>query len=1030
MLEKIINWSLQKRLLVLALGMAVMIFGVLELRKSEVDIFPDLTAPTVTVLTEAGAMTPVEIEQLITLPVENGLNGLSGLRRIRSNSLSGISVVYAEFEWGTDIYRARQLVTEKIQLIQESLPENVGSPVLAPISSIMGEIMFIALHSDVHSTIELKTVADWEVRQRLLSISGISDIIPIGGDTKQYQILIKPEKLIAYGLHVDEIIQAIRESNQNASAGYYVQNSQEYMIRGIGRFTNSEDISQTVIASKHGNPIRIADVAEVVIGAAAKRGTGSYNGNKAVVLAIQKQPNINTLELTKTIETSIDEIQSSLPEGMKIEKDLFKQSSFIDAAISNLSHALRDGAILVIIIVLLFLLSIRATLITLVAIPLSLFSTIFLLNALDITINTMTLGGMAIALGVLVDDAIIVVENIIRRLQQNSEKEESQQLSRLKVISDATFEIQSSIVFATMIILLVFVPLFFLEGMEGKLLAPLGMAYISALVASLIVAITITPVLSYYFLKIKSKNVHETSHFLLGLTTAYEAILRLTIYRWKMLVISFGTLFIVAGFFLFSAGKSFLPEFNEGSLTVAVVSLPGTALEESDRLGGKVEAVLLGFKEVVSVTRRTGRAELDPHAQGVHASEMEVSLSMKDRSKEDFLQALRKELATVAGVNISIGQPISHRIDHMLSGSKAAIAIKIFGEDINEQRTIAKKIKHIVEDVQGTVDVMVENQTDLPQLVMEFNRPVMASYGISVAELSTIIQTAFYGTKATKLIEKNRLYDVVIKYHQKEEVDLDVIKSTPVLASSGVQVPLEALVSITEARMPYMISREGMKRKTVLTANVSDSDLIGIVKAIKKGIANNVTLPKGYHIEYGGQFESAEASSNILMFLGTLVIFGVFLLLYMAFTSVRDALLVLVNLPFALIGGVVGLYVSGGIISIATLIGFITLFGIATRNGVMMISHIHNLILLEGINDFEKAVKQGAKERLIPILMTALAAGLAMVPLALGVGEAGSEIQAPMAMVILFGLLSSTLLNMIILPALYLRFGSLRTNTI
>ena len=1030
MLEKIINWSLQKRLIVLALGMAVMIFGVLELRKSEVDIFPDLTAPTVTVLTEAGAMTPVEIERLITLPIENGLNGLSGLRRIRSNSLSGISVVYAEFDWGTDIYRARQLVTEKIQLIKENLPENVGSPVLAPVSSIMGEIMFIALHSDKHSTIELKTVADWDVRQRLLSISGISDIIPIGGDTKQYQVLIKPEKLIDYDLNVYEILQAIRQSNENASAGYYVQNSQEYMIRGVGRLQNIEDISSTLISVKDGTPIRISDVADVQIGAAAKRGTGSYNGNKAVVLAIQKQPNVNTIELTKKIEASIDEIQSSLPEGMKIEKDLFKQSSFIDAAINNLLNALRDGAILVVVIVLLFLLSIRATLITLMAIPLSLFSTIFLLNALDITINTMTLGGMAIALGVLVDDAIIVVENIIRRLQQNSEKEVSKQHSRLKVISDATFEIQSSIVFATMIILLVFVPLFFLEGMEGKLLAPLGMAYVSALVASLIVAITITPVLSYYFLKIKSKNVHETSSFLLVLVNTYEKVLTFTIYRWKMLVISFGILFGIAGIFLFNAGKSFLPEFNEGSLTVAVVSLPGTALEKSDALGGRVEEVLLGFEEVISVTRRTGRSELDPHAQGVHASEMEVELKMESRSKEDFLEALRKEFATVAGVNISVGQPISHRIDHMLSGSKAAIAIKVFGEDINEQRSIAKRIKDVVEKVEGTVEVMVENQTDLPQLVMDFNRPVMASYGVSVAELSTIIQTAFYGTEATKLIEKNRLYDVVVKYKQKENVDLDVIKSTLIQTSSGAQVPLNALVKISEARMPYMISREGMERKTVLTSNVSNSDLVGIVEEIQTAIEKDIILPKGYRIEYGGQFISAQESSNILMILGTLVIFGVFLLLYLAFGSMKDATLILVNLPFALIGGVIGLYVSGGVVSIATLIGFITLFGIATRNGVMMISHIHNLIRIEGIKDFEKAVKQGAKERLIPILMTALAAGLAMVPLALGVGEAGSEIQAPMAMVILFGLFSSTLLNMIILPALYLRFGSLESKKI
>lgn len=1030
MLENIINWSLKKRLIILAMGIAMMVFGVLELQKSEVDIFPDLTAPTVTVLTEAEAMTPLEIEKLITLPVENGLNGLSGLRRIRSNSLSGISVVYAEFEWGTDIYRARQLVTEKIQLIQSSLPKGVDSPVLAPISSIMGEIMFIALHSDRHSAIELKTIADWDIRQRLLSISGIADIIPIGGDTKQYQVLIKPEKLITYGLDVETVLKAIRESNQNAAAGYYVQNSQEYMIRGIGRLKNVADIADTLITTKDGNPIRVSDVAEVRIGAANKRGTGSYNTNEAVVLAIQKQPNVNTIELTEKIERSIDEIQRSLPEGMKIEKDLFKQSSFIHTAIDNLMDALRDGAILVIIIVILFLLSIRATLITLVAIPLSLFATIFLLNALEITINTMTLGGMAIALGVLVDDAIIVVENIIRRLQQNSEKEASEQLGRLNVIANATFEIQGSIVFATLIILLVFIPLFFLEGMEGRLLAPLGMAYVSALVASFVVAITITPVLSYYFLKTQAKNVHEHSTFLVTLVKGYEKILTRTIHRWKILVVTSGFLFVFSSIFLFTAGKSFLPEFNEGSLTVAVVSLPGTALEESDDLGKRVEEILIGFEEVVSATRRTGRAELDPHAQGVHASEIEVTLQMKERSKEKFLEALRHELSAIAGVNISIGQPISHRIDHMLSGSKAAIAIKVFGEDINKQRSIAKKIKHIVEDVKGTVDVMVENQADLPQLVMEFNRPVIASYGLTVSELSTIIQTALYGTNVTKLIENNRLYDVVVKYKQREKVDQEAIKSTLVQTPSGIQVPLQALVKITEARMPYMISRESMEGKTVITANVSDSDLVGVVEKIKKGIEKDLIVPKGYRIEFGGQFKSAQASSDTLLFLGTLVMFGIFLLLYIAFTSAKDAMLILVNLPFAMIGGIVGLYISGGIVSIATLIGFITLFGIAARNGVMMISHIHNLIKIEGVSDFESAVRQGAKERLIPILMTAFAAGLAMVPLALGVGEPGSEIQAPMAMVILFGLFSSTALNMIILPALYLRFGSLKPKTI
>ncbi len=1026
MLEKIIYYSLKKRLIVLLLGIAVMVFGVLELQKSKVDIFPDLTAPTVTVLTDGDGMTPLEVEKLITLPIENGLNGLSDLRRIRSNSLSGISVVYVEFEWGTDIYRARQQVSEKIQLIQSALPKEVKPPVLAPVSSIMGEIMFVALYSDVHSGIELKSAAHWEVRQRLLSVSGVADIIPIGGDTKQYQILLKPEKLISYDISVDEVVEALKKSNKNTSAGYFVQNSQEYMIRGVGRVQNLKDIADTFIIKKGAYPVRIADVADVQIGAAPKRGTGSYNAKEAVILAIQKQPRANTLKLTREIENTLDEIGLSLPEGMKIEKNLFKQSYFIDNAINNLSNALLEGAILVVFIVLIFLLSIRATLITLLAIPLSLFSTIILLNALDITINTMTLGGMVIALGVLVDDAIIVVENILRRLQQNEQKEVSLRHGRLRVIADATFEIQGSIVFATLIILLVFTPLFFLDGVEGRLLAPLGLAYVSALIASLLVAITLTPVLSYYFLQLKSKNVHQSSSFLLMLTRNYEKILHISIHRYKMLLIGFGMVFLVSVFFLLNSGKSFLPEFNEGSLTVSVVSLPGTALEESSSLGYRVESVLLEFDEVVSVARRTGRGELDPHAQGVHASEMEVTLLMKHRSKEEFLKALREEFSAIAGVNISIGQPISHRIDHMLSGSKAAIAIKVFGKDIYEQRDIAQKIKHIVEDVEGTVDVMVENLSDIPQIILEFDRPVMASYGISVEELSTVIQTAFYGTKISKLIEGNRLYDIVLKYKQTQAIDVEAIKSTLVKTSSGAHVPLGTLVKISESRMPYLISREGLSRKTVLSANVSDANLVGVIKEIQKRVDKEIVLPKGYRIEYGGQFQSAQASSDTLLALGGVVLIGVFLLLYMAFNSSRDAILVLVNLPLALVGGVVGLYVSGGVVSIATLIGFITLFGIATRNGVMMVSHIHNLILKEGVDDFKSAVIQGAKERLIPILMTALSAGLAMVPLALSAGEAGSEIQAPMAMVILFGLFSSTILNMLILPALYLRFGSLK----
>jgi CzcA family heavy metal efflux pump len=1023
MLKHIIVGSLHHRLLVFFIGLAMMIWGVLELKKSTIDIFPDLTAPSVTILTEGKGMTPLEVEKRITVPIENGLNGLSGLRRVRSNSLGGISVVYAEFEWGADVYRARQLVSEKLQSVSGLLPESIDPPVLAPISSIMGEIMFVAIHSQEHSPMALKSIADWNVRQRLLSISGVAEVIPIGGDTKQYQVLLQMEKVAAYGLSVHEIIDAIKSSNTNSSAGFFTSNSQEFMIYGVGQIRTLNDISDTFIKMHHGKPLLVGDVAKVQIGIAPKRGVGSFNTHEAVILAIQKQPKADTLKLTKQIEATLQTVQQQLPKGMKIETDLFKQTHFIENAIGNLTHALRDGAILVVVIVLLFLLSGRATLITLTAIPLSLFFTIFLLNTLHISINTMTLGGMAIALGVLVDDAIIVVENIIRRLQLNDHKPSNLKQTRLRVIADATFEIQSSIVFATFIILLVFIPLFFLDGIEGRLMAPLGFAYVSSLFASLVVALTITPVLSYYFLNLKDAKVHESRH-LIALINMYERVLQKTIHRWRDLSVGSLVLFLIALGSLMTAGKSFLPEFNEGSLTISVVSLPGTSLETSSKLGGEVEASLLSLKEVVSVTRRTGRGELDPHAQGVHASEMEVILSLGEQTKEEFLHTLREKLSTISGVNITIGQPISHRIDHMLSGSKASIAVKVFGHNIYEQRKIAQQIQGVMQSVEGTVDVMVENQSDLPQLTLTFHRKVMATYGIGIAELGDIVKTAFYGLNITKVFEGNAQYSVTLKYNMPKTIDLAQIHSTPIKTPTGAEVPLKALVEISTTQMPYMVSREGVERKSVVTANVAQRDLVSVVDEIKQHVAKEIQLPQGYRVEYGGQFESAKESTRILLTLGALVLSGIFVLLYTAFGSLKDALLILVNLPLALIGGVLGLYLAGGVLSVATLIGFITLFGIATRNGVMMISHIQNLIQNEGVAEFHQAVIRGAKERLIPILMTALAAGLAMIPLALGSGEAGSEIQAPMAIVILFGLLSSTVLNMVVLPALYLRFGN------
>lgn len=1023
MLKNLIEFSLQKRLIVMIIGVVAFIWGVIEVNKSPIDIFPDLTAPTVTIITEAEGMSPIEVEKLISFPLENALNGISGMRRIRSNSQSGVSIVYAEFNWGVDVYLARQLVNEKLQLVQGELPNRADAPVLAPISSVMGEIMFIALHSKKHDLMELKTVADWQIRQRILALSGVSDVVPVGGETKQFQVLIKPEKLISYDIRVEEVLTSLSNSNINSSAGFFVQNDQEFSLRGLGRLENIEDIKESVITVKDKRPIRIRDVADVKIGHGVIRGIGSFNTKEAVVLAIHKQPKANTLALTKTIDETLMALQKELPAGMVIEKNLFRQSYFIEQSIENLVNALRDGAILVIVIVLLFLLSIRATLITLTAIPLSLIATIFLLNILDISINTMTLGGMAIALGVLVDDAIIVVENIIRRLQQNIQLPKERQSSRLQVITKATFEIQSSIVFATLIIILVFVPLFFLDGLEGRLMLPLGLAYISSLAASLVIAITLTPAMSYYFLKVNKDKNHQESKFLKTLLDGYDAMLHKTIRSWKSIMVASLGLFVIAVIFLLGAGKSFLPEFNEGSLTVTLVSLPGTAIETSSKLAQELEESLLKFKEVINVTRRTGRGELDPHALGVHSSEIEVTLQMQERSKEEFLKAIRKEFKKIQGLNITIGQPISHRIDHMLSGSKAAIAIKIFGEDIYVRRSVAESVKEVVENVEGTVDVMIENSGDLPQLTLNMKRDKMAIHGISVGELSTIIETAFYGTKVTKIIDGNIMRDLLVKYHDSRALDIEKIKATLVKTATGSEVPLSALVEIEESRMPYQLSRENGARKTTITSNVAGDDLVTVVDSIQEKVAKEINFPQGYRVEYGGQFKSAEESTQRLMITGSMVLVGVFVLLYMAFNSFQDATLILINLPLALIGGVVGLYVAGGVISLATLIGFITLFGIATRNGVIMIAHIQNLIRQEQVKSLEEAIIRGAKERLIPIIMTAFSAGLAMVPLALGAGEAGSEIQAPMAMVILFGLFSSTLLNMIVLPSLYLRFA-------
>ena len=1025
MIAAIIRWSLRSRLFVLAGAVLLLAWGAYQTTRMPVDVFPDLTAPSVTVVAEAHGMSPTEVESVITFPLETALNGSPGVRRVRSISSIGLSVVTVEFEWGTQIQHARQIVAEKLQLVRGVLPADLPPPQMAPAASIMGEIMFIALTSPTATGAELKATADWVVRRRLLAVPGVAEVITIGGNEKQYQVTLHPERLVAYGVTVDQILKAVRGSNENAPAGFYQEGGQEYLIQAVGRVQRPEDIGETVVALRNGQPIEVRHLAHVGVGIGPVRGTGSYNGKPAVIFAIQKQPNVNTLELTRRLDEAFTSLQSSLPEGMKIETHIFRQADFIERAIDNLLAALRDGAILVIVVVFLFLVSLRATAITLIALPLSLVVAVLVLQAMGATLNTMTLGGFAIALGALVDDAIIVVENIARRLRQNALKLEAERESAADVIFSATREIQGSIVFATLIIMLVFLPIFFLSGVEGRLLAPLGFAYVVALAASLLVAVTVTPVLAAYFLP-RSSNADGRAEprYVAGLKAGYESALKAVLRRWQVVAgISLVGL-AAAAFGLGIAGRAFLPDFNEGSLTVNLTTLPGTSLEESNRIAQRVEEILLSHPEVMATARRTGRAPADPHAQEIYASEIEASLQMKDRDKEELLAALRKDFASLAGLNIVLGQPISHRIDHLLSGTRANIAIKIFGPDLYELRRLGERARQIAQSVPGAVDVALEQQADIPYVTIKLRRDSIARYGLTVRDASEVIETAFAGSQVSRVLEGQALFDLVVRFDPAARDSLEAIQATMVTTANGAQLPLSALAEVRKDRGPNLVSRESVQRKIVVMANVAGRDLVSVVEDMRARIDQQIKPPAGYYIEYGGQFESAAEATRVLVLLGIVVIVGIFLLLYLAFRSAGDAWLVMLNLPLALIGGVVGMFLAGGILSVATLIGFITLFGIATRNGVMLVAHIRHLFEHEGITDPAEAVLRGARERLVPILMTALAAGLALVPLALAAGQPGSEIQAPMALVILFGLLSSTLLNMFVVPSLYLRFGA------
>jgi len=1024
MLDHIIAWALRNRVVVLAGAVLLLALGASSALTMPVDVFPDLTAPTVTVITEAHGMAPTEVETLVTFPIESAVNGASGVRRVRSATAVGISVVWVEFEWGQNVYAARQIVAEKLALVAGALPAEVERPVLAPVSSIMGEILFLSLTSDRHDPIEVRTFAETTLRRRLLGIPGVSQVTPIGGGEKQVQLALDPAALRRYGVSLGEVERALSETNRNASAGFIVVGGSEYLVEARGRVRGAADVGSTVVVVRDERPILLRELGRVGIGEALKRGEASAQGKRAVLLGIQKQPGANTITLTRAVEGALDDLERSMPKGFVIGRGIFRQADFIEVAVRNVSHALRDGAILVVLVVLVFLANARATAVTLTAIPLSLAAAILVLQAMGATINTMTLGGLAIAIGALVDDAIIDVENVVRRLREDAALPAAERRPALEIVYGASREIRGSIVFATLIIALVFLPLFFLSGVEGRLLQPLGVAYVVALLASLTVALTVTPVLCLLLLP-RSRGIlsaHEP-RFVSLLKRAYGVLLRRTIgHPFAILAISLA-LTGWAGWSVLTAGRGFLPEFNEGSLTISAVTLPGTSLAESDALGRVVEEILMEQPEVTKVARRTGRAELDEHAQGVEAAELDVSLSMKARSKAEFLRDLRAAFTTVPGMNVVIGQPISHRIDHMLSGTRANIAVKVFGEDLARLRDVGERVRRIMAEVPGVVDLSTEPQLEIPFLRVRLDRDAIARHGLRAGEVAEALETAMVGKTVSRVLEGRNAFDLVVRLDDAVRASPEAMGEIPIDTPAGGKVPLRSLARIVKEKGPNQVSRENVQRKFVVMANVAGRDLRGVVDDIRAKIESAKVIPEGYFVEYGGQFESAASAGRTLALLGVAVVCGIFLLLYVALGTARDAILVMANMPLALVGGVAGVRLSGGVISIAEVIGFITLFGIATRNGLMLVSHVKHIREVEGEADFRAAVERGALERLAPILMTALAAGLALVPLALGGGAPGNEIQTPMAIVILSGLLSSTFLNMVVVPALYLRFG-------
>ncbi len=1024
MIDGLIRWSLGHRTIVAALAAAFLVWGGWTASRIPLDVLPDLTAPTVTILTEAPGMDPIEIESLVTFPIESALNGAAGVRRVRSATAVGVAVVWVEFDWGQDINRARQTVTEKLTLVSGALPPSVEPPFLAPVSSIMGEVLFVDLESDRHSPLELRTVAETIVRRRLLAVPGVSQVIATGGEQKQYEVVLDPARLAGYRVTLEEVEEALTRANRNATAGFQVAEGQEYLVRGLGRLTDTETIAAVSVKTTGGTPVLVRDVGTVREGAAVRRGDGSHDARPAVIIGIQKQPAVNTLDLTAQIDATLDEIQRALPQGMQIHRDLFRQADFIEQSLRNLFVRLLEGAGLVILVVVLFLMNGRAALITILALPLSLLAAVVVMDRFGLTINVMSLGGLAIAIGELVDDAIIDVENVARRLRGNVTLKDGSRLPVLDVVYRASTEIRGSVVFATLIVALVFLPLFTLGSVEGRLLRPLGFAYVVALSVSLLVALTVTPVLCSWLLPGSAAvgSGHEP-RWTQWLKAAYESRLRRALPWWRSIIAASVALCVAAIVGMVAAGRSFLPEFNEGALTVSAVTVPGTSLQDSTALGSALERLMLSVPEVTSTARRTGRAELDEHVQGVESAEIDVRLAMKDRPREAVLEELRQAASLLPGTNVTIGQPISHRIDHMLSGTRANIAVKIFGDDLQLLRQVAGQVQAEMAQVPGVVDLSTEAQADIPTLTVRIDPGAAARQGLETGAVAEALQTARVGRTVGQVLEGLIAFPLVVRYAIDESTDLEAVGATRIQTPDRRQIPLSAVATIQRDRGPNFIMRENVQRRIVVQSNVSGRDLRSVVNDIQARVGRNVTLPQGYRVEYGGQFESEAQASRQLLWLSVGVVVAIFLILSTAFGSSRDALLIMVNLPLALIGGVAGVYLAGNVLSVASIVGFITLFGIATRNGIMLVSHIRHLQEHEGVTDFRAAVTRGATERLVPILMTALAAGLALVPIALSAGEPGSEIQAPMGMVIMFGLLSSTALNMVVVPVLYERFG-------